>query len=300
MSVPLVPRLAGEYVTVYRPDGDVYPGPGTAELVAGTWYADWVPNDHMVLRGPDGAWHAFGITHPLTSTARVHDGEYLSFHARSPQGSLREVLQDGLWADLPKVLPPGERPAERLENHAPFIVQHGGQYHMFYGPSPIRRAVSTDLLAWTPVGPVFAETEGARDPNLLLWEGVYHLVFCSLDEVRLCTSRDLLTWSESTTILRLPAGIAPESPVLIRYAGTFYLFVCGWDGIWDQREVAGAYQHVTYVFRSEQPDRFLGAEIARLDAHAPEVFQDEVGDWFISSAEWPAHGISIAPLTWEL
>ena len=34
----LTPRIAGDYVTVYRPGGDYYPGPDTEELSAGQWY----------------------------------------------------------------------------------------------------------------------------------------------------------------------------------------------------------------------------------------------------------------------
>jgi hypothetical protein len=39
--------------------------------------------------------------------------------------------------------------------------------------------------------------------------------------------------------------------------------------------------------------------VAELQAHAPEIFHDEVGDWYISSVEWPHRGVSIAPLTWQ-
>jgi beta-fructofuranosidase len=86
---------------------------------------------------------------------------------------------------------------------------------------------------------------------------------------------------------------------LIRYNNTFYLFVCGWDGNWDQKETQGAYQHITYVYQSDDPLHFTPENlITTLDAHAPEVFQDEDGNWFISSAEWPHRGISIAPLSW--
>lgn len=51
--------------------------------------------------------------------------------------------------------------------------------------------------------------------------------------------------------------------------------------------------------RSEDPLRFDGRPVARLEAHAPEVFRDEDGQWYISSAEWPARGVSIAKLAWE-
>jgi beta-fructofuranosidase len=93
-------------------------------------------------------------------------------------------------------------------------------------------------------------------------------------------------------------GIDPESPSIARYNGTFYLFVCGWNGKWDRKDIQGAYQHKTYVYQSDDPLWFEN-EVAVLDAHAPEISQDEAGDWFISSVEWPHRGVSIARLGWE-
>jgi beta-fructofuranosidase len=75
--------------------------------------------------------------------------------------------------------------------------------------------------------------------------------------------------------------------------------VCGWNGIWDRKTVQGAYQHRSYVYQSDDPLRFDGKAVTHLEAHAPEIFQDEDGQWFISSAEWPKRGVSIAKLAWE-
>jgi beta-fructofuranosidase len=97
----------------------------------------------------------------------------------------------------------------------------------------------------------------------------------------------------------MPDDIAPESPSLIRFDDTFYLFVCGWNGIWDRKTVKGAYQHQSYVYQSDDPLCFEGDVVARLEAHAPEVFQGEDSQWYISSAEWPERGVSIAKLAWE-
>jgi hypothetical protein len=295
-----VPRIVGDYVTVYRPAGDRFPGPDTTELKAGRWYEEWVPNDHTILKGPDGRWHAFGITHPLTSTDRVHEGEFQSFHAVAPKGPLKECLRDGTWKDLPKVLPPSERPDEILENHAPYIVRKDDLYYMIYGPSPIRLATSRDFNTWTPKGALFRERSGARDPSVLFWEGTYYIVFCTENSVIARTSRDLHGWSESRTVFRMKNGVAPESPSIVRFNDSFYLFVCAWNGIWDRKTVQGAYQHQTYVYRSDDPLDFTGSrEVARLESHAPEVFQGEDGQWYISSAEWPRRGVNLARLVWE-
>jgi len=117
--------------------------------------------------------------------------------------------------------------------------------------------------------------------------------------VRVSTSKDFKTWTEHGPLIKLEK-VDPESPSLVRYNDTFYLFVCGWDGVWDKRDIQGAYQHKTCVYQSGDPLKFeLANEVAVLDAHAPEIFQDEAGDWFISSVEWPHRGVSIARLVWE-
>jgi beta-fructofuranosidase len=294
-----VPRIEGDWVHVYNPEGDTFPGPDEAELKAGQFYQEWVPNDHCFVKDGDGRWHAFGITHPRTSLDRVHAGENQSFHAIAPRGSLKKVLRAGAWEDLPKVLPPDERPGEPRANHAPYIVRRNGLYYMFYGPTPLRYATSRDLHEWTPGGEVVNAPSG-RDPNVLLWNGVYHILVCGRNEVLLAKSDDLLRCGKHRSILKMPDGVDPESPSLIRCDDTFYLFVCGWNGIWDRKDLQGAYQHVTYVYQSDDPLRFdASTEVTRLNAHAPEIFQDEEGDWYVSSAEWPNRGVSIARLVWE-
>ena len=294
-----VPGIEGAYVHVYKPAGDIYPGPDVAGLKAGQFYGTWVANDHCIVKGPDGRWHAFGITHPLMSPDNVHAGENQSFHALAPVGKLTDVVRKGAWKDLPKVLPASERPGEKVENHAPFIVKKAGLYHMIYGPSPIRYATSKDLHAWKPRGKLHRDP-GGRDPAICYHNGTYHMLVCGNYKVSMATSRDLINWSAARTVLSMPDKVDPESPSLIRYNKTFYLFVCGWNGVWDKKELSGAYQYITYVYQSDDPFTFDPRRaVTRLTAHAPEIFQDERGDWFISSAEWPHRGISIARLVWK-
>jgi hypothetical protein len=294
-----VPRIEGEYVNIYKPAGDIFPGPSAGQLVAGKRYEDWVPNDHCFIKDRSGVWHAFGITHPITDLENVHLGENQSFHAISPTESLKDNLKEGTWKDLPKVLPPAERPGEIPANHAPFIIKRDDLYHMVYGPTPIRYAVSKDLFKWTPRGMLGNAPEG-RDPNILFWNGTYYLVVCGVHDVRIATSRDFKNWEQHAPILTMKKGFDPESPSIVRYNNTFYLFVCGWNGIWDRKELQGAYQHITYVYQSDNPLKFdVKDEVTTVAAHAPEIFQDEKGDWYISSVEWPHRGVSIARLIWE-
>ena len=301
----MVPHQEKKFVNIYKPDGDKFFGPDTKYLKEGQWYDQWVANDHTFVRHTDGSWHIFGITHPLVLTDPlsdgIHDGEYASFHAVSPPAHFHGTLGSDYYADKPKVLPPSDRPGEILPNHAPYIFVKDEVYHMIYGHSPIRMATSADLYKWTPQGELFSDKDGARDPNILLINGTYHLVYCSLKCVKMVTSKDLKQWSEPKVILRTNK-FDPESPSLISHNGRFYLFVCSWDGNWDKKEVVGAYQNKTYVYQSEDPSDFgtdNEQQITTLLAHAPEIFQDEHGDWFISSAEWPARGVSVDRFTWE-
>jgi len=293
-----VPKIAGPYVHVYQPAGDVFSGPDAANLKAGQHYEEWVPNDHCFVKDGDGRWHAFGITHPRTDFDHVHAGETLSFHAVAPPGRLKDVLRAGSWQDQPKILPPAERPGEIEANHAPYIVKKDGLYHMIYGPTPLRYAVSNDLYEWTPKGPL-ANAPAGRDPSVIFWDGAHHILVCGQHEVLMARSEDLVTCTGTRRILKMKDGVDAESPSIVRHNDTFYLFVCGWNGRWDRKDLSGAYQHVTYVYQSDDPYSFDSeSEVTRLDAHAPEVFQDEEGHWYISSAQWPQRGVSIAPLVW--
>ena len=58
---PLVPVIASDLVPIYIPGAGAFPGPDSPHLKAGAWYEQWIANDHTVVRGPDGRWHAFGI-----------------------------------------------------------------------------------------------------------------------------------------------------------------------------------------------------------------------------------------------
>lgn len=293
-----VPKIEGVYTHVYKPAGDVFPGPDEAELKAGQFYEEWVSNDHCFIKGDDGCWHAFGITHPRTSLKHVHAGENQLFHAVAPQGELKDVLREGAWIDLPKVLPPAARPGEPRFNHAPYIVKQDDLYYMIYGPAPLRFATSRDLQKWTPKGELSNPPAG-RDPNVLFYKGAYYILVCGRCEVWMVASKDLIHCEISRPILRMKGDVDPESPALIRHNGTFYLFVCGWNGVWDMKDISGAYQHITCVYQSDDPFTFdASKEVTRLEAHAPEIFQDEEGNWYISSAEWPDRGVSIARLAW--
>jgi beta-fructofuranosidase len=300
-----VPQINGPYVRIYSPGKDVFPGPDTEHFKAGQSYAEWVPNDHTIIKGPDGCWHLFGITHPKPddfnppsyNPATVHEAECLFFHAVSPKGKLKEQLKEGLWQDAPKVLAPGSRPGEIPEAYAPFAIRQNDLFKMVYGPTDLRMATSTDLYNWKPSGTLFSQEGAARDPSIFRYDNRYVMIYVAGTSIFARTSEDALHWTgQPIEILRLPQ-VAPESPSIVEHDGAWYLFYCIYNGA---DEVNGAYDYRTYVHRSTTPYGFFGTSpVAELKSHAPEVFQDEDGDWFITSVEWPQRGVSIAPLTWR-
>lgn len=301
----LTPRQENQFVTIYQPQGDKFFGPTTEFLEEGKWYDQWVPNDHTFIKDESGKWHIFGITHPEILSEPlsrgIHDGEYASFHAISSATSFQKSIEEGHYIDLPKILTPYDRPDEILPNHAPYLIKKDGLYTMVYGHSPIRLATSPDLMEWTPQGELFSDSEGARDPNILYHNGIYYIAYCSFRCVKMVSSTDMKSWSKPQVILET-GGFDPESPSLIYNNDTFYLFVCSWDGNWDEKEIVGAYQHNAHVYQSDDLTNFgVGEEkqITILNAHAPEIFQDEQGDWYISSVEWPQRGVSVDRLYWE-
>lgn len=287
-----IPTVVSGFVAIYVPGEDSFPGPDSENVKSGELCKRWIANDHTLVKGGDGRWHAFGIVGP--ESRMLHEGTWMAFHAIGPSLPLREVIASRLWEEHPKVLPPAERLNERRELWAPFVVEREGIYYMFYGPCEIRLAISTDLFLWEPRGTCFAQQGGARDPWVTEIGGVPHMVYTAGESVWLRTSANLFAWSDPREIFRMRRPGAPESPVLIERKGWFYLFWTLYDG------ENGPYDNRTFVYTSRSPHDFNTAEeVAMLPAHAPELIQDEEGRWFITSAEWPRRGVSIAPLEWR-
>jgi len=296
---PMVPVITGDYVHIYDPQGDVFSGPDTADLRTGEYYPLWQPNDHCFVKGPDHRWHAFGITHPASGPGqRRHQGEYVSFHAVSSGGTFESSFEQHQWKDEPKVLPPAQRPGESSNHHAPTIVKHDNIYQMIYGPVPFRLAVSEDLYHWTPKGPLNINERYGRDPSLFVWQDTFYLVYCAGNVVKTTTSKNLTEWSDPVEIYKGEvATYQCESPTLIRHDGLFYLFWCLWD---TANKNGNGYDERSFVYCSNNPLDFHGRTlVTELKAHAPEILQDERQMWYISSAQYPTRGISVARLSWK-
>lgn len=284
-----IPVLAGPYQPIYLPQPTRFAGPDGPTLRAGEIYDDWTPNDHTLVRGPEGLWHLFGITGPESPV--LHEAEWQGFHAVSPQSTLAGSGYP--WQEQPQVLTPAERPGERREFWAPYVYAHQGTYFMYWGPEAMRYAVSDDLYHWEPQGAVFLQEGACRDPHVSCIDDVFHMVYVAGDTVWLRRSDDLIHWSDQPTALfRFPFRGCPESPVLIQRNEGYYLFTC----IHDSRNTD--YDNRTFVYWSDRMDD-LGAHapVTVLTAHAPEIVCE--GDtWYITTAEWPRRGVCMTTLDW--
>ena len=282
---------AGEFVKIYDPSV------GEKE--------QWYINDHCFVRGEDGTWHLFGITHAEPSDALDED-EFA--HATSP------ALMDRPWKKQPFALTVApEAPWKEEHLWAPHVIRNDGLYYMFYCAGDadhtkykIHLATSKDLKTWTrhPKNPMVVDGFDGRDPFVIQIgdEWVMYYTATSAPEggnhvVKYATSRDLTSWTVKGTAFTDPGtgkyGGPTESPFVVRRGKKYYLFVGPRDG--DKDVFDG-----TDVFVSEDPFRFrLQDKVGHIPAHAPEVIQDTEGKWWISRCGAERAGVYLAPLTWK-
>jgi hypothetical protein len=291
---PRIPRVAAAFVNIYKPQADVFTLPtvrssdGNHTYVQGTTYPDWRTNDHTFIKDSRNRWHCFGITRPWITGDNGHCGEGLCFHAVAPEGTFSQAVRFQSWRDEPKIHV-GDC------GWAPMAVKIGPEYSLI--GSQLGRASSTDLYAWTDKGKLNVKGKG-RDTNILLWNNTYYLLRCAGNGISLVTSEDFIRWTDPVIIYKpQKESYQTESPFLVPYEGLFYLF---WT-LWDMADkTTSGYCPRTYVHCSESPLDFHGKPVlAEYTVHAPEIIQDEDGQWFMSTADHPHRGISVAPLVWE-
>jgi len=259
----------------------------------------WCVNDHTFIRGPDGTWHLFGITHILPVDFFRDPGKNL-LHATATN-----LTQSAWRKERFAVMADWQRYGEWFF-WAPHVIKHEDVYYLFVcvGNSQghqykIHLLTSKDLWHWerSPANPLLTDGFDARDPNVLRvgkeWalyytatakpEGGSHLVAC-------VTGQDLLHWSGRRVVFTFPRegtfGGPTESPFVVRRGDTYYLFAC--DG------------GTINVFRSRDPFYWeFQNQVGTIYAHASEVVRDIDGKWYISHAGWEHGGLSLAPLTWH-
>ena len=275
---------AGDFQKIYDPGvGETQP---------------WYINDHTIVRGPDGTWHLFGITHPEPAAPEDED----SFaHATAP--SLH-----GPWTKQPPAL---STDPSRGESHlwAPYVVHFRDLYYMFYaggGPdstqAEISVATSPDLWHWTrhPADPLFRDGYDARDPFVLRLGNRWVMYYDATSDpagghhiVAYRTSTDLIHWGSRQVAFTDPStgtfGGPTESPYIVRQGAHYYLFL----------GPRGGYVG-TDVFVSDNPLDFSpDALVGHIASHALEVVRDTDGAWYVTSAGWGQGGVYLAPLDWD-
>ncbi len=258
----------------------------------------WYINDHTFIRGPDNAWHLFGIT--ATEPAKPLEEVFFA-HATAPS------LTYPQWRKLAPVM---HADPDAGETHvwAPHVIKHGNTYYMFYaGGTPdhaaykIQLATSRDLVNWTRYegNPLFTDGFDGRDPMVLRVGGQWVMYYTATSTptggnhvVAYRTSSDLRTWGPKRVAFNSPLtgtfGGPTESPFVVQESGSYYLFVCCTSGYNDTR-----------VYRSDNPFHFSpDALVGQIEEHAAEVIRDG-NRWWISGAGWGAGGVWLRPLSFD-
>lgn len=262
----------------------------------GEWWP-WHINDHSIVRGPDGLFHMFGITHPEPPDPFA---EVRFAHATSPKLTARP------WKKLPIALTADFSLGETVL-WAPHVIEHEGLYYMFYcaggedhSAFQIKLATSRDLKTWQRQGTLFSDGYEARDPNVIRIGDQWVMYYTATSApagghhvVATRTSPDLVHWSERSIAYEDAAfgtGAGPtESPFVVAREEGFYLFIGprNWN------------YSLTEVFFSTDPFHFEGPAIAKIPAHAPEVVNDLDGRQYITHCGFFQGGLYLAPLSWD-
>jgi hypothetical protein len=288
---PLAPTAAGDAFTVGAFKKIYDPSIGETEK--------WYINDHTFIRAQDGQWHLFGITH--REPASPKDEKFFA-HATAP-----ELM--GPWTKQPPVLQ-ADSEEQELVMWAPYVIQEGGTYWMYYcagGSSDatyqIHLATSTDLWTWerSAANPMLVDGYDARDPMVFQVDDQWALYYCATTTpqggnhtVKAMTGPDLYHWSDPKEVFRSDQigtyGGPTESPFVVLRNEKYYLFVC---------TNRGYNETVAYV--SDSPFHFDAAnQVGKFPAHAAEIVVTPEGKWYASRAGWGQGGVYLAELDWKV
>lgn len=301
-----VPVLSGEYVHIYQPQGQVYRSCDHPLFKSGDYCENWVSNDFTIIN--DGEkWHMIGITGPRLpkeiyrdefdrTPGLAHGPELQLFHAVAEGETFSEVFSDKSFKDCGNILSSCDRPTERPEIWAPYLVKRDDGFHLVYSPQRIRQRITKDFKTWSPAPDLFvSESESARDINVYEENGISYVIYVKGKSVVYRTSEDFLHWSEEKVLYTCHFKNGdPESPFLIKNGEFYYLFWCLFDG------QNGSFDNRTYVFASNTLEGLNdSAPITMLPAHAPELVKDNDGTWYLLSAYYPKNGINAVKLEFK-
>jgi arabinan endo-1,5-alpha-L-arabinosidase len=279
----------GEYLHIYDPS--------VGEKSA------WYINDHCVLRGNDGKWHMFGITHeePLNPV-----DEKILAHATAAK------LTQIPWEKHPPAIVADKENWGEYHLWAPHVQYHEGVYYMYVCVGGERNSeykthllTSPDLWEWKrhSENPVIVDGYDARDPHVVKVENQWVMYYTATSNpdggnhiVACQTSNDLIKWSNRQIVFmdeeKGTWGGSTESPFIVNRGGFFYLFICNND----RRRGYSA----TDVFKSDDPFHWeKNQRIATIPGHAAEIIQDLDGKWYATHCGWGQGGLYLAPLYWN-
>jgi beta-fructofuranosidase len=261
----------------------------------------WYINDHCFFHAPDGTWHLFGITHEEPAAPLQ---ERILAHATA-----KTLLQQPWDKQAPALAYAPEAPWNEEHLWAPYVVQHGGLFYMFYCAGAkdhsnykLHLATSKDLKTWArhSKNPIVVDGFDARDPFVMSHAGKWILYYTANSSptggyhvVKCVTSTNLVDWGDTRTVYTDPSqgtyGGPTESPFVVRRGASYYLFVGprpDYDG--------------TDVFVSTDPFSWkIEDKVGHIPSHAAEVVRDRDGKWYLSRCGWGKGGVYLAPLTWQ-
>lgn len=311
----LTPVLDGESWLIGPNPRDL--GPLQGEIIPGRPFAGQEVVDHHVWKDRNGVWRAWACVRH-TAVGRVFYGWEAKSLAEAPWRSTGVMMRrDQKYGE--SLADRGAPGAHKEWIQSPYVIQHDGRYHMFYGGECYdalgKILISTMCLATSDDGAVFTRHLNdkeeswvfmgpgeARDPSLIRIGGLWFLYYSGAEtgtsapnKFYVRTSANLVDWSASREVHwgGSPGALAYqcECPHVVERGGYYYLF--------RTQDYAAA---ATFVYRSDDPYDFgLDSDkclIGTIAVAAPEIVV-EGGREYITSNHDLWGGLRMFPLRWD-